>query len=340
MADTTNPAGYPVQNLQGTQIPIPVGSGVEGLQSVNPPFRTNAPPWYTPPDPSGQQSVWGKMGCAVAQPGRYLQTNNRRILDLVTVAGRQLFHVLWHYQDRKFERFASRDCLYECHKLLTLARKRLTDNTVLPNQTPLQPTRGSPSPAMFTVYPVPLYGPLGSVNVWLGDFASMTLLFMAEAMQHRDNELGYYWTQDFALTCYPYIKYLIVDMATKFFGLDAKTASDDSFTIPDASWAAYNPAPLSVSVEGTSTRPPMGWTPTDLDLEPIRGLPIQSVIPFLQPWPDSVLRYSSGGIWAQSSSPAGQALTNSGQAGTAAAAASVAAPNTAALTNPNAPPNP
>jgi hypothetical protein len=34
-----------------------------------------------------------------------------------------------------------------------------------------------------------------------------------------------------------------------------------------------------------------------LDLEPIRDLPIESVVPLLQPWPDSTLKYSTGGIW-------------------------------------------
>src|SRR4051812_40434727 len=109
--------------LPGTQIPIPKGTGVESLVAINPPFRTNTPPWYC-------NGIWGDLGCAVPQPGRYLQTNNQKIYELVTVAGRQLFHVMWHYKDRKFERFPSRDCLWEVYQLLTVLRKRLQDNTV------------------------------------------------------------------------------------------------------------------------------------------------------------------------------------------------------------------
>lgn len=297
--------GNPVQTLPGTSLPLPVGSGVERLIPINAPFRTNAPPWYTPPG-----TVWSQLGCAVPQVGRYLQTNNEIIFDFVNVVGASLFNTMWKFDDRKFARFPSRECLYEVHQLLTVGRSRLVAKTTLPNQTPLLPTKATPVPKMFLVYPVPLYGPLGCVNQWLRLACEMSLLMTSEAMQHSDNELGYHVTKPFFDTCYGYIKYLIVDMATKFFGEDPAIASADNYLIPDSKWAAYNPAQYSVSVEATSTRPPMGYKPTDLDLEPIRGLPIENVIGFLQPWPDSQLQYSTGGIWGNASSPSADALNN------------------------------
>lgn len=290
---------YPETVIPGTTIPIPEGSGVQTLQPISPPFRTNAPAWYTPPG-----SVWSKMGCAIPQPGRYLQTNNGPIFDFVNVVGRQMFNVLWKYDDRKFDRFPSRDCLFEIYQLLVIGRKRLTDMTVLSNQSPLQPTHAKPAPQMFLVYPVPFFGPLGCINQWLHRATEMTMMMLSEAMQHSDNELSFHFTKSFFDSTYGYLKYLLVGMATKFFGVDAATASADNYTIADPLWATYNPAAFSVSVEATASRPPIGWTPTDLDLEPIRGLPVEKVIPFLQPWPDSALKYASGGIWANPSPPA------------------------------------
>ena len=95
----------------------------------------------------------------------------------------------------------------------------------------------------------------------------------------------------------PYLQGILTTMATKFFGYSRKETLDPAFVIPDEKWKAYNPMQWAVSVEGTSTRPPVGWTPTEQDLEPIRGLAASAVIPFCQPWPETQLLYSPGGIW-------------------------------------------
>lgn len=311
----------PMTVMQGTQIPLPVGGGVEGLQLVNPPFRTNAPAWYT-------LGIWGKLGCAVPQPGRYLQSNNEVILDLVKVAGQQLFYAMWNFPDRKFQRYPSRDILYALHQFLIFGRKRLADLTVVPNQSPMLPTHAKPAPQMFIVNPVPFYGPLGCINAWLMKFANMIMLMCSEAMQHTDNEIAYYVTKDFHDVCYGYLKYLLVDMAMKFFGVAQADASKDDYFIPADAWTSYDPAKFSITVEGTSSRPPMGLSPTDLDLEPIRDLPVEIVIPYLQPWPDSQLKYASGGIWSASQAPAGLALDSEGNAqGSAEAMAKASAGN-------------
>src|SRR5258708_36058402 len=114
------PGGVQTQSLPGTSIPLPQGAGVEKLIAINPPFRNNAPPWYTPPG-----TVWAELGCAVPQPGRYLQTNNGVIYDFVALAGRAIFDVMWQHDDRKFDRWPSRDVPWEIHPLFTIARSRL-----------------------------------------------------------------------------------------------------------------------------------------------------------------------------------------------------------------------
>ncbi len=329
IAVPNSPGAAPQQNLPGTSLPVPIGGGVESLITVPAPFRTNAPPWYSP-----KGTVWSDLGCAVPQVGRYLTTNNGIIYDFVNMAGSSLFEIMWKFDDRKFARYPSKGCLFEIHQMLTLGRDRLAAKTTLPNGTPLVPTRARPSPKMFLVYPVPLYGQLGCTNQYLREVCEMTMLMISEAMQHADNELAYYVTRDFFDVAYGYLQYLLVDMATKFFGEDPVAASAITYRIPDAKFQAYNPADRGTTPESTSTRPPPGYTPTDIDLEPIRAKPYEEVVAFLQPWPDQNYQYSTGGIWGNPSSPAGDVT---GIAGAAAGLATTAANLAALAQRPGAP---
>lgn len=285
LAEATQTAPIP-----GTDLYVPTGTGIETLQAIMPPFRSNAPPWYA-------NGVWGQMGCAVSQPGRYVQTDNEVIWDFVTGAGRQLFNVFWNHTDRKYARWPSVTCLWDVYELLIFGRKWLNDNAVQPQIPPLEPTHAKPAPQMFVANPIPLYGALGCTNLWLGRVGKLSLMMLTEAMQHTDNDLSFHVTLDFFSTIYPYVKYLLVDLAKRFFNVDPKLASADDFTISQDLWNAYAPQKNSVSTEGVTTRPPMGWDPPDLDLEAIRDLPYSEIVPFLQPWPDSQLKYSSAGVW-------------------------------------------
>jgi hypothetical protein len=290
------PPAAPQGTLPGTQIGIPVGTGVEGLTAVVAPFRTNSPPWYTP-----KGTVWAAMGCAVPQAGRYIQTNNNVIFETINEMGKALFEILWKYPDRTFDRSPSRDCLWQVYSMLLDARKRMANNSYAPNETPTLAVKYTTAPEMFTVYPVPFYGALGCPNQWLHRLAEMTFAAMTEAMQHDDNELSFHTTKDFFNTVWGPLGFMLADMAWRFFGIDRKTATDIAFTIPDAAWTTFDGTKTGQDNGATSVRPPMGYHPTNLDLEAIRGLPYSQVVGFLQPWPSSTLLYSSGGIWMPTS---------------------------------------
>lgn len=316
--DPAAPAA-PQGTLPGTQIPIPRGTGVEGLTVVNAPFRTNAPPWYTPKD-----TVWSAMGCAVPQAGRYIQTNNNVIYETVNEMGKALFEILWKYPDRELDRSPSRDCLWQVYQMLLDARKRMANNSVADSESPLLPAKFVTAPDMFLVYPVPFYGNLGCVNQWLHRAAEMTFAAMTEAMQHQDNQLSYHTTKDFFNTVYAPLQYVLVDMATRFFGAKRADAVDPNYVIPATAWSdpTLNLQSTGSANTTTSTRPPMGYQPTNIDLEAIRGLPYSQVVGFLQPWPSTNLLYSSGGIWNPTSIPNVGDGGGAGTSGTAGAASS------------------
>jgi len=294
------PGAAPVELIAGTELTTPIGGGVESLIPVSAPFRTNAPPWYSPAG-----SVWSELGCAVPQPGTQLQTNNGVIYDFVHTVGRALFDVLWKQPDRLLERWPSYDCLWEIHQLLTIGRNRLVAKTTPAGASPLKPTHAVPAPKMFVVFPVPLYGQLGCVNQYLREFTELSLMLCSEAMQHADNALSFYVTPGFFSTVYPYIQYLLKDLATKFFGVDPTVAGALDYVIPTTAWTAFNPRAGSVSFESTATLPPLNLSaPPASDLQRICGLTLEQVVPFLQPWPDAQYQFSTGGIWKNASSPA------------------------------------
>ncbi len=322
--------GTPQQNLiPGTDIRVPTGQGVERLIPVPAPFRMNAPPWYTPPG-----TVWSQMGCAVPQPGQQIQTNNGVIFDFNSHCGNALFDVLWKWSaDRLMTRWPSRDCLWEMHQLLILGRNRLVAKTTPDGASPLVPTKATPAPKMFLAFPVPLYGPLGCVNQYLREFAELVMLMQSEAMQHSDNARSFYVTKNFFDVVYPYVKYLLVDMATKFFGVDVAAASDDKYVIPDAAWLAFDSSKGSVNFEATSPTPPLNYVgPTSMDLQNIKGLTYESVIPFLQPWPDAQYQMTSGGIWGSAASPSSDTVNAAG--GGSGSAGVSGSPNLAASADP------
>lgn len=324
------PGAPPNVIIPGTNIPVPTGGGVEQLLKVPAPFRTQSPPWYTPTG-----TVWSQMGCAVPQPGTQIQTNNRVIWDFVNFCGRALFDVLWTYNaDRLTTTWPSYNCLWEMYQLLINGRNRLVAKTTPDASTPLVPGKTGSAPKMFQAFPVPFYGQLGCVNQYIGEFAETIMRMCTDGMSHQDNARDWYISQNFFQTVYPYVQYLMVDMATKFFGEDPVKAAAQAYVIPTTDWTAYSPTTNSVSFERTSATPPLNYVgPTPADLQNIMALTYEDVIPFLQPWPDSQFVMTSGGIWGNSSSPAIDSTANAGA--NAVGNVQAGAPNLAATANPS-----
>lgn len=271
--------------------------GTETITKVSTPFRTMAPPWYN-------NGVWGTLGCAVPQPGTQFHTNNLKIWEFVDIVGRQLFQTFWSYPDRLLERAPSKECLWEIYQLVNICRNRLAAGSVQANQIALRPTKATPAPQMFRVYPVPLYGSYGCVNIFMYETLQLGLLMCTEAMNHSDNIESFFYTQKFYDAVGPYLQSVLISMGSRFFGAKQADLIAPTFDITADMWAKYSPDQFAVPVEATAVRPPIGLMPTSDDLNPIRGLPVDSVIGFLQPWPSTVLEYSSGGTWAQPGSPA------------------------------------
>lgn len=295
------PGGTTEVTIPGTNMGVPTGAGVEKVVAVPAPFGVQSPPWYTP-----QGTVWSQMGCAVPQPGPQLQTANSMIWDLINFCGLGLFEVMWKWSpDRLCTDWPSKLALWDMHQLLVTARARLDAITNPPGANPLTPGKTGAVLQMWLAYPVPYYGPLGAVNDYFNKFARATMRACSDAMQHSNNSFDYYVDKTFNQMVKSYITWLMVQMATKYFGAKQADAMAPDYVVPDAAWAAYDPSTQAVSFESTSALPPLNYvSPTESDLQNIKGLTYENVIPFLQAWPDSQYKVASGGIFANSSSPA------------------------------------
>ena len=237
------------------------------LIPVIPPFSNNSPPWYN-------NGVWGQLGCAIAQPGRYLQTCNEDIWDFVDTAGAQLFSAIWRFGDRVKRAPLRRECAWAYYSLLAQGLKRLSDMTVVDGASDPPSAKINPSYEMFTVYPVPFYGRLGNVNPWLRYAVKKTFEMLTEAMQHPDNTRANGVTQGFLEVVSAPLLDMMVDFATTHFGytrdqvliLPATPATPPTitsatsaipgftFTIPDVRWGrdpvqGYSPRRYVMSSE-------------------------------------------------------------------------------------------
>lgn len=288
------------------------------LIPVVPPFGNNSPPWYN-------NGVWGQLGCAIAQPGRYLQTCNEDVWDFVDSCGLQLFSALWRFRERMLRGPLGRECAWAYYQLLFQGMKKLDDMTVKDGASSFEGEKINPTYQMFRVFPVPFYGRLGNVNGWLQYAVKKTFRMLTEAMQHPDNVRPSGVTERFNKVCKGPILEMLIDLATSHFGYTRDEVLTPGFSIPDIRWGTdpvqgYKPGRYIMSSEAESTLPPPGWVPNAWELEPLGGLAITAVLPLCQPWPEQQLFYSPGGVWA-------------GQTGAAAAIAGSSVADPTLVTN-------
>jgi hypothetical protein len=268
------------------------------LIPATPLFSNNSPPWYN-------CGKWGALGCAIPMPGKYLQTENESIWDLVNLAGLEAFDANWSYDDRLLNGPLSKECAIAIYNLIIQGRKMLGDITVQPQTLGPISQNTSPTYKTFVVYPIPLYGKLGIVNPYIQYFNAQVLRFMSECMKHQDNGKSLYVTPTFQSAVQVPLQLMLVKLATSHFGYAGPAVlGNPAFTLAQSDWDNYNPYQFITPAQRTGTPPPPGYKPNSDEDSPIRGLPIDAVLPLCQPWPDQQLFFSPGGVWAgQSGGP-------------------------------------
>lgn len=259
-----------------------------------PVFETDEILWYA-------NGKWGEAGYAIPNPAGKTYTVNLEIFQLHQLVGRTMFE-LTHREDAKFYSPPHKQFWFDLHQLLTVARKRLADNTRAPNDTNgLVATHATPAAQAFLVYPIPYFGErIRQPDI--RQFAQIGLLLLSEMMQHNDNERATYVTPQFAGVMGKYLQEILAKMGMKYFGYSREDAYKPDFALKDADFQTYDPAKVMTSVEMTEERPPLQWWPTENDLSGIRSLPITEALLMARRWPatellgQKPLAPSSGGV--------------------------------------------
>lgn len=294
-----------------------VGAGPAGNDpGTVPVYGSDEPMWYN-------NGRWGVSGYAVPNPGGKLFAINSAVLQTVRMLGRGLFEIM-HREDRRFIKPLSKDLCWDIYQLIVLARKRLADRAVLPNESELRGEHATPAQEPFILYPVPYFGDAVR-NEDLREYCRQILLCMTEAMQHSEADKTEEITIAFAATVGKRLHRILCLMACKYFGYArADVYPKLDFVIPEDKWKTFNYTTWSTSFEMTEERPDPGWYPTENDLRAIRGIPAPVAMPFCRAYPNGGQVFVGG---LQFNSPIGEKATG----------AISAAPNAAFPAPPGAP---
>lgn len=227
---------------------------------------------------------FGDLGYAVPNPSNDVGSLNPTILELTRVVGVNLFAMM-HHEDADLTVPPSINSVRRMHKLYIRFGQLVMARAKAANDLNLEPQHIQPAGEIFTVYPIPFFKVR---NRFMREWAMLTMMMLAESMQHSENRKSMEISESFAASIGKYMKRLYRNMATDLFGKTQAEASVDGFLLQEAELAAYNPAEFFTSVEMVDTVPHLGNVFTEDRLEVIRnGIPVTS-LPELQPWPTNL----------------------------------------------------
>ena len=245
-----------------------------------PVMNTDAVLWY-------KVGQFGELGYGVPNPSDDPGSLNPAILDLVALAGRNLFHIM-HHEDVDLRTPPSINTIRRVHKLYVRLGQILEARAVPPGENNMETRHVQPAGEVFKVFPVPFFKVR---NPFLKRWAELIMIMMAEAMQHTENRKTTEISQAFAGQIGQYLTRVYQNMAAELFGKKRAEVHADGFLLTEAELAAYNPAAFFTSTEMIDTVPHLGHVFTEDRLAVISdGIPVTS-LPDLQPWPTNLTSY-------------------------------------------------
>ena len=229
--------------------------------------------------------VFGEAGYAVPNWSNDPGSLNPQILDWVDLVGRNLFHIM-HHEDVDLRVPPSINTCKRIHKLYLRAANILAGRAVAPGEDNLEVAHSRPAGEVFRVYPVPYFKVR---NPFLRRWAGLTLVSLAEAMQHTENRKEVEISTAFAGQVGQYVRRIYVNMAIELFGKTREQATVDGFVLTDADLAGYNPAEFFTSTEMVDTVPRLDRVFTEDRLELLaEGIPVTDLPADLRPWPTAL----------------------------------------------------
>lgn len=245
-----------------------------------PVINTDAVLWYN----VGQ---FGQLGYGVPNPSDDPGSLNPVIIDLVSLLGRNLFHIM-HHEDVDLKVPPSINTIRRIHKLYVRLGQILAGRAVPPGENNMETKHVQPSGEIFKVYPVPYFRVR---NDFLKRWAEMIMMMLAEAMQHTENRKSLEISTTFAGEIGQYMSRVYRSMASELFGKTRAQVHEPGFLLTEQELISYNPSLFFTSTEMIDTVPHLGHVFTEDRLSILSdGIPITS-LPELQPWPTNLTSY-------------------------------------------------
>lgn len=245
-----------------------------------PVINTDAALWYN----VGQ---FGQLGYAVPNPSDDAGSLNPGIVDLVNLAGRNLFHIM-HHEDVDLRTPPSINTIRRVHKLYVRLGQILQSRAVPPGENNMETQHVQPAGEVFKVYPVPYFKVRSQ---FMKRWAEWIMIMMAEAMQHTENRKSIEISTNFAGQIGQYMVRVYRNLATELFGKTREEVQEEGFLLTEEELAAYDPSKFFTSTEMIDTVPHLGHVFTEDRLSVIsEGIPVTS-LPQLQPWPTNLTSY-------------------------------------------------
>jgi hypothetical protein len=245
-----------------------------------PVINTDAVLWYN----VGQ---FGQLGYGVPNPSDDPGSLNPGILDLVRLAGRNLFYIM-HHEDVDLTIPPSINTVRRLHKLYVRLAQILASRSVPPGELNMETKHVQPAGEIFLVYPIPFFKVR---NAFLKRWAELIMMMIAEAMQHTENRKSMEISTAFAGQIGQYMHRVYMSMAAELFGKTREAVHAEGFILTEEELASYDPSKFFTSTEMIDTVPHLGHVFTEDRLSVISaGIPVTS-LPELQPWPTNLTSY-------------------------------------------------
>lgn len=245
-----------------------------------PVINTDAVLWYD----VGQ---FGQLGYGVPNPSDDPGSLNPAILDIVSLTGRNLFHIM-HNEDADLRTPPSINTVRRIHKLYIRLAQILQSRAVPPGELNMEARHVQPAGEIFLVYPVPFFKVR---SPFLRRWSQYIMMMMSEAMQHTENRKSMEISTDFAGTIGQYMTRVYSSMATELFGKTRDEVKVPGFVLTEEELSMYNPGEFFTSTEMIDTVPHLGHVFTEDRLSVLsEGIPVTS-LPDLQPWPTNLTSY-------------------------------------------------
>lgn len=238
---------------------------------------------------------WTELGYGISNTGGKNECVNPFVWEFVNQVGAELFELM-HRESRLFRTALDIGMVTEIINLVQVARKRLSDNALLPSEPQQRKEHSNPTRREFVLYPVP-YFDAGVRNADMRVLAQWGLDALTEAMQNSEADRSMDITaRGFAASVGAPLQRILIYFATKYLGFTRQQAQDPAFFVKPDDYKKFDNTAFLFSTETTDERQDAGNIPTENDLRQIRGIKASVAMSFGRRWPTGEPVYLGGPV--------------------------------------------